>query len=295
MLRGFNALRLFDLADKQLVSRVVLPSSRHLIFRIRRDIAKILREISTELGGKPHINPPVQTGYKNFLDTERHAARLRQQYTVQREKDSVVPEGSLEDGKDSGLPDDVEKNLKTMSDQFLREVDSAIEEIQECPGPEDMPFQPEPHVPGDPIQKLKGDFINMQHIQAEILHNILTVACPSRDLVLKVEEKLPSLLDTYGLDHRRGDTKQALHPTPPRRSVSRHRNQDSSLRRRARPEESISVSDDMDNVDSLSAERETEGRRNPLEEQQARLVQNSDLVQLSRALATVYSLLFSTE
>jgi hypothetical protein len=292
MLRGFNTLRLFDIRDKEVVSRVVLPSSRHLVFRIRRDIAKILSELSAELGGRPHVNPPVQTGYEDFLETERKAALLRQQYAAQNKNEAMAPE----EEKESGLPRDVENNIKNMTEQFLQEVDAAVEQTAESPGGEKMPFQPEIHDPRNPIQKLKGDFIHMQRVQYDILHTILTVVQPSEDLSLRVEEKLPSLLETYGLDHRRGDIKHALHPASPRRSLSRNRNRDSTLRRRDTSErDSMNTANMGPSINMQRSRDERSGGSGLLEDHQAILVENSDLVQLNRALATVYSLLFSTE
>jgi hypothetical protein len=276
MFRGFNSLRLFDVADKQVVARVVLPSSRHHVFRIRRDIDRILHEISEELGGASQSSQPMQPGYEEFLSTEREAARLRRQYI--HEDGNEGEEESQ--GRQSGLPDDIEKNIQSMPEDFIRQLDSKSTDDPSPGLPEAAIYLAEQDGAQNPIQKLKTDYVAMQKLQADLLHSILTTTCSSPQRVLRMEEKLPSLLEHYGPDHRRGDIKN-----DPSRSVSRSRNVVSS-----------SEAAKFVAVDKEDEPRgRTTARQTVLEKYQTHIVANSDLVQLSRALSTVCSLLFSTE
>ncbi|KIM24517.1 hypothetical protein M408DRAFT_232428 [Serendipita vermifera MAFF 305830] len=297
MFRGFNALALFSLEDKQILSRVVIPQTRHLVFRIRTDISKIIGEISNELGGKAHGNPPMRAGYEELISVERDAAKLRRQFVGrqpgQTEDDDTSSEGPKNDGN---MPSDVEKNLASLTHEFLNEVDperdASASPLPADELPNNLGFLPEPADPSDSIQRLKRDFIAIQKVQADIMHSILTVVHPregEEEMALRMEERLPSLRERWGLHSRRGGARHTG-VIPPRQSVSRSR-QRSSISRGGEPVEVPG-----------GPEEENRGRQTKrvvpsveLQEDQTSMVESSDLVKLSRALATVYSLHFSTQ
>ncbi|KAG8813161.1 hypothetical protein FRC18_002640, partial [Serendipita sp. 400] len=319
--RSFNALRLFDLEDKRIFARVVLPSSRHLTIRIRRHIDRALREISAELGGKRHGNPPVQTGYQDFLDTEREAARLRRQYGGQSNhinEYQAPPEGSQfaertrrEGADEDYFPPDVERNLETMTSEFIREVDDTklrqeLEEhgvdiegaAEEDQGGTALDLADgNTYDPKGSIQNLKRDFVRMQKIQGNILYSILMTAQMSPEMPLRLEEKLPSLRETFGQDWDRKHKEGGLRRSADRSvSASRQRPRESMSRVRTVEHEG----DEGVTWRAVRVEREEDRGRSRLsmvafKQEEASLIQSSDLVQLSKALATVYSLLFSTE
>ncbi|PVF96818.1 hypothetical protein CPB86DRAFT_708358 [Serendipita vermifera] len=278
MFRGFNSLRLFDLADKQILAQVVLPSSRQHIFRIRRDIDRTLCAISEALGGACQNDLPLQPGYEQYLSTEREAARLRRQYIRENENEDTRED----EQKQGSLPDDIEKNIQSMPQDFIRQLDSKSTDDLSPGSPNVDANLPEQGSPQGPIQKLKADYVAVHKLQTDILHSILKASRPSSDTVLRMEEKMPSLLEHYGPDHPRGDIRQGTLQTP--RAVSRKRNTEIS-------QASISATADAED----EPRGRTTAREVVLEEHQVKFVENSDLVQLSRALATVCSLLFSTE
>lgn len=323
MFRGFNALRLFDMADKKIISRIVIPQSRHMVFQIRRDIDKIIQEISTELGGDSHVNPPVPTGYEDFLSTEREAARLREQYIQPGEQEnSELADTEKVSNKGSSLPDDVEKNLSSMTTSSIREIDTKImddsdefvKETSENPGIGEDAFIPDSSDSPDSksqILKLKKDYIAMQRVQSETLHSILTVIQQSPGRRLRVEEKLPSLLERYGIE----DSQQSASHLPTasqsqrvQASGSGHGHgpgssmrTDSILQRRhvtindGNGDGEYTAGHESKQKPERPSRTETKEKRAKLEQDQAELVERTDLVQLSRSLSTIYTLFFSTE
>lgn len=287
MFRGFNALRLFDLADKQVVSRIIIPESRHFIFQIRRDINNILRQISIELDGSAHIDPPVQTGYDDFLSTEREAARIRKQYAHPGNDEPEPFDADAEklDGVEYGYvqPKDVEKNLPSMTADSFRAIDTGLanESLPASEGEAEVQ-----------IKKLKADYAKMQKTQTETLQSVFSIIkdCPYRNL--KVEEKLPSLLEKYGQEPQQED---------PRTNPSNSSNLGiSTLNKNATLSDS-GVAQELDKGTEENRKprprnvRGPMGSRTELEQHQVNLVQRAELVQLSRSLSTIYTLFFSTE
>jgi len=304
MFRGFNALALFSLQDKQILSRLVIPSTRHLVFRIRADINKVIREISDALGGKSHVNPPMQAGYEELLQIERDAARLRRQF-VGREKGEMLGSASDEASRDYNVPSDVEKNLASITQDFLEQVDpnAPIKEASSPPEvepenalggdpPQDGIFLPEPHDPTDSIQRLKRDFITIQKVQTDILHSILAAVRPQEgetEMGLRMEEKLPSLRESWGLAQGTGDKKEYGSVNRLTGPISR-RGRGSSVSR-VSEEASIGGGEQR----SRGQQKKTTVGKVELEESESEAIGSKHLVRLSRALATVYSLHFSTE
>jgi hypothetical protein len=299
MFRGFNALALFSIRDKEILSRVVIPSTRHLVFRIRADIDKIIREISDELGGQSHINPPMQAGYEQLLEVERNAARLRKQFAG-RERGTAenYAHGESSDGddrrSDKDMPRDVEENLASVTQEFLKQVDLVTPQKEhesplvagtEAEGPA---FMPDTHDPADSIQRLKRDFTAIQRVQTEILRTILIQPQEGEEEVgLRMEEKLPSLRERWGLDHPRGDIRETVVDRP---------NQPSSRNRQRVSVSRVTGDEGVGETEVLQGRQpRIIGGKVALEEDQTEVVESSDLLRLSRALATVYSLHFSTE
>jgi hypothetical protein len=249
----------------------------------------MLREISTALSEKEHVNPPIQTGYDDFLSTEKEAARIRKQYAQARARESDEHESfdmdgeKLEDVESGTLPREVEKNLSSMTTDSIRAIDTEVGDERLSSSNSDPKAQ---------IEKLRADFMKMKQTQGETLHSIFTAIGNSSSRKLNVEERLPSLLEKYGQEPKRED------------SGSKESSDEikSNLRNRfsIRDDEGMNMQEQHagDNNGGTpkpkSGKRTTEGRVE-LEQHQKDLVERSDLVQLNRSLSTVYTLFFSTE
>lgn len=276
MFRGFNALRLIDLADKPIVARVVLPSSLNLVFRVRQDIQSVLKEVSSAIRVVSQANTPLQTGYDDFLSTEKQAAKLRHQNPPPNDDVEESRKGQVSASRDEEKQEPAFFNAAPAFD---------VEQVAEF----DVYLPPltDGQDPTEPITKLKRDFTVMQRVQSSILHSILIAAGPSVEIPLRMEEKLPSLLESYGLSHNVQDKEDEGYIKTSSRSLSRSGDRSSSvLRDRSRAEHAPKEG---------SKEKSKHNEVTKLKDHEINAVQESDLVQLNRALATVYSLLFSTE